>query len=84
MCELCNLERKTTWHYWNDIFIICDCETCKIPMIITKEHVNYPEGINESYVHGLVKGVFKRKFRFRKEQRKVFDHWHWHIIFEEE
>ncbi len=86
MCELCNLEKKTKWYCEDDTFVICDCESCKLPMIISKLHntnmlILFPK-VFEAWVNGLVKGIFKKKFHFRKEQRKVKDHWHWHIILE--
>ena len=84
MCELCNLEKKTNWYYEDEEFIICECETCRIPMIISKEHAGEVTRLTESYIRGLVKGVFDgKKFHFRKSQRIVFFHWHWHIVLEE-
>lgn len=84
MCELCNLEEKTKWYYQDKDFIICNCKTCKIPMIVSRDHGQVGDSErNEAYFTGLVKGVFHGKdFSFRKEQRKIKDHWHWHIILE--
>ena len=52
-------------------------------MIVTKNHDRGISGsIIEAYIKGIVRGVFRGKdFSFRKEQRKIKDHWHWHIIF---
>ena len=83
MCELCNLKKRTEWYYEDDEFIICDCETCKIPMIVSKEHTDSVTKVTEGFIYGLVKGVFKKKFRFRITPRKIIDHFHWHIIMEE-
>ena len=84
MCGLCNLDRKSTWYYEDDEFIICNCITCKIPMIVSKDHNRVIGTLDGLYLKGLVKGVFHGKnFSFRKEQRKVKDHWHWHIILED-
>ena len=83
MCELCNLEKKTKWYYEDKDFIICDCETCKIPMVVPKEHADAATSLTKVYIAGLVTGVFKKSFHFRTEPRKVKDHWHWHIIFGE-
>lgn len=103
MCELCNLERNSMWYYEDEDFIICNCTTCKIPMIVSKDHdydisgatiEAYIKGMvsnvfhiggveTEAYIKGIVKGVFHGKnFSFRKEQRKVKNHFHWHIILE--
>lgn len=83
MCELCNLEKKTKWYYEDRYFIICDCLTCEIPMIVIKSHQSEtPLSIKAWYVN-IIKTVFKKNFHFRKEMRKIKDHWHWHIILEE-
>ena len=85
MCDLCNLEKKSDWYYEDEEFIICDCVSCMIPMIVSKEHADEVTRFTESYIYGLVKGFFEgKKFHFRKEARKIKDHWHWHIILEEE
>ena len=85
MCELCNLEKKTKWYFEDGIVIVCDCLTCKIPMIVSKEHeVDMPFLFYESHFHDLIKRIFRKKFHFRKEARKIKDHWHWHIVLEEE
>jgi len=85
VCELCDLEKKTKWYYEDNEYIICDCETCKIPMIVDKKHgARFVESGTFEYglILGLVKGVFGGKeFQFRRRQRKILDHWHWHIIF---
>lgn len=83
MCELCNLEKRTKWYYEDDEFIICDCETCKVPMVVSKKHTDSVTRVTEGFIYGLVKGVFKKKLRFRITPRKIFDHFHWHIVFEE-
>lgn len=74
------------WYYEDDEFIICNCTTCKIPMIVAKDHdliIKVGDTITEAYIKGIVKGVFHGKnFHFRKEQRKVKNHFHWHIILE--
>jgi len=89
-CELCNLEKKTKWYYEDKEWIICDCdcETCKIPMIVSKKHF-MPSlddvGFLQIDLRKIVNKVFGNRFqKFRKYQRKVKDHFHWHIILEKE
>lgn len=41
-CPLCNLKKKTHWYYENELFIICDCLSCKVPMYVWKDHDNFP------------------------------------------
>ncbi len=85
MCELCNLEKKTYWYYEDDYFVVCDCETCKTPMIVSKRHtieLNQEEMIDLMWIlakrfnvfHNMVvKGILDQK------RRKIPDHWHAHI-----
>lgn len=79
-CELCHLERKSIWYYENTDFIICDCLTCKTPMIVFKRHG--PARLDEQMrAHEVVVKIFGSKFlAFRKKCRKVLDHPHWHIF----
>jgi hypothetical protein len=55
-------------------------------MIVAKDHDEMKEAygmIAEAYIKGIVKDVFRgRRFHFRTTQRKVKDHWHWHIVLE--
>lgn len=37
-CPLCILEHKTKVFYENDLFIVLDCLTCKVPMYVWKKH----------------------------------------------
>ena len=86
MCELCNLEKKTTWHYEDKYFVICDCETCKVPMIVSKRHtieLNQEELIDLIVIISGVRIVdgFTNKLKGELDQnkRKIPDHWHCHI-----
>lgn len=88
MCELCNLEKKTKWYYEDENYIICDCLTCRPTtlMVVSKDH-NFKvevDTFHHAVLFGIVKGVVGgERFTFRKERRKVKDHFHWHIIFED-
>jgi len=37
-CELCKLEKKTKWHFEDDFFVLLDCDTCKVPMLVLRRH----------------------------------------------
>jgi len=88
-CELCNLEKKTKWYYEDDNWIICDCLMCKEPMLIYRKHtMNIPEE-DLSYIFHLLRYDFESpqylfgtrgKLIFRTFQKKIKDHFHWHII----
>ncbi len=65
MCDLCQ----------NYGFIITLCRTCKIPMIVSKEHKNEFSG--EDMVQ--IRKLFPHN-QIRWEQIKIKDHAHAHII----
>ena len=43
-CDLCLLKRKTNVYIDNEYFIIMDCDSCHVPMVVWKEHtMDIPE-----------------------------------------
>jgi len=85
-CELCNLEKKTKWYYEDERFVVCDCETCKVPMIVLKRHsteLNQEELIDLMWI--LTNAIPKYDsrgllaVRLDQNRRKISDHWHAHI-----
>ena len=40
-CELCLLERRINVYIDNEYFIIMDCDSCHVPMIVWKDHTMY-------------------------------------------
>lgn len=83
-CELCNLEEKTKWYHKDREFIICDCLTCKIPMIVYRKHTMKLSINCLRRVTFLVRHLFGDNAVLRLKQRKVPDHWHAHILAEDE
>jgi len=64
---------------FND-FIIIDCETCKIPMVVVRDHVM--EISNELWGRILYRcrKLFGNNIRLRTTQRKIHDHIHFHVM----
>jgi hypothetical protein len=80
-CPLCNMEHKTKWYYEDDVWLICDCDSCNMPMIVYRKHLAYEE-VEVADLHYIINkcmGLFGH-IRFRTEHRKIPDHFHWHII----
>lgn len=81
-CPLCNLEHKTHWYYETPEFVVCDCLTCSVPMVVLHEHTMQlrPETLIDilSTLHDL----FGPAFTLRCNQRVVSDHLHWHVLVE--
>ena len=83
-CELCNLEKRTKWYYEDKYFVVCECETCKTPMIVLRRHdtkLNQEEMIDLMWIIKTQFNVFHQVVRGELDQnrRKVPDHWHAHI-----
>ena len=91
VCDLCLLKRKINVYIDNEYFIIMDCDSCQVPMIVWKEHtMDVPdpdkqmmeafliEVANQFYESWDGKGYF-----IDKNQRDVLDHIHWHARLKE-
>lgn len=80
-CELCNLEKKTKWFYDDAFLIVCNCLSCKIPMVVWREHKMDLTHHDLQHMKLICDNLFgKDKYEVRAEQRKIRDHFHIHII----
>ena len=79
MCDLCNPVKKTKWYHMDKDFLIIDCDTCNQPMLVTKEHTMTPSDKLIEKMMRTAKTIFGENISFRKRQRKIKDHFHWHI-----
>tara|TARA_Y100000310_G_scaffold275155_1_gene291595 strand:+ start:296 stop:712 length:417 start_codon:yes stop_codon:yes gene_type:complete len=78
-CELCRLEKKTRWWAINNDMALIDCDHCGVPMVVARGHGKV---LDETAATALVARMFPgRAFTFRKRQRKIQDHVHWHVVF---
>jgi len=90
-CPLCeifiNNEPKTRL-YWpenkedikNSEFIIVDCLTCKIPMVVYREHVTTITKEAWGRILYRSRRLFGGGISLRCKPRKIFDHYHCHIL----
>ena len=84
MCDLCKLERLTNVYMDGSKFIILECDSCLVPMVVWKEHTmsisKEYEKMMDNMSHRIGKEFYKENAYFiDKKQRKIFDHLHWHI-----
>jgi len=90
-CPLCDIfltKNTKTKLYWpedpNDIpnseFIIVDCLSCKIPMVVYKEHVTTIPKEAWGRILYRSKRMFGGGITLRCKPRRIFDHHHCHII----
>ncbi len=78
-CSLCKAERKTKWYYEDDKVWVADCETCRIPMIVWRDHVMKLKFEDVEHMLWVVLMLFGDGVTIRFKQRKIHDHLHWHI-----
>jgi len=81
MCELCKLVNGkiiTQKYYSNSLCVIVDCSTCKIPMVVFNEH-RQPTENEVRKIEAVVRTIFPN-YRSLRDERKIKDHWHKHII----
>lgn len=83
-CELCELKPLTSWHYVDDIIVICDCLTCGVPMLVFRQHGEIPLAEEHHARAKLIELYGKRLVKVRMKARKIKDHWHWHLLLEDE
>ena len=88
VCDLCLLKRKTNVYIDNEYFIIMDCDSCHVPMLVWKEHtMDVPEPdeqVMEAFLIEVSNQFYEDKSYFiDKNQREIFDHLHWHARLEE-
>jgi len=87
-CDLCLLKRRTNVYIDNEYFIIMDCDSCHVPMIVWKEHtMSVPEPdeqVMEAFLIECGRQFYGDKsFFIDKNQRAVLDHIHWHARLKE-
>lgn len=62
------------------VVIVVDCLTCGIPMIVLKRHTMKPNNFERVHMEMVAKEIFGENIKFRKQQRQIPDHLHWHIL----
>jgi hypothetical protein len=93
-CPLCQIfdnprENIRTKLYWperpQDVrdseFVILECETCKIPMIVYGEHVTSITREGWGRVLYRCRELFGGGITIRNRPRTIRDHYHCHVIY---
>ena len=81
MCELCRLSQgniKTKLYYQDQDIIIVDCITCRVSIVVWKEHTVVLESKDLKRIFELVSNFFP-ECKCRMQMRKIPDHFHFHI-----
>ena len=87
-CDLCLLKVRTNVYLDNEYFIILDCKSCHVPMVVWKDHtmdVPEPDGqVMEAFLTEVANQFYGDKNYFiDKNQRDILDHIHWHARLKE-
>ena len=91
-CELCELHTIDKLYFECDDYIILDCSSCKVPMVVTKDHID-PRNKNADHHtwHTILRDRMELSltrvaetfykdipFYIDKQERKIPGHMHWH------
>lgn len=79
-CELCLMERKTHWFYYDAKWVICNCDHCGSPFAVYKKHTMFVPFLDFVELMNTVQFLFGIKVTLRMKQRKIHDHFHVHLI----
>lgn len=82
VCALCNLvynrDIKTELYGEDVLFMIVECLTCRVPMLVFKEHREWDEDeltLAREFANVLFPGC-----SVRMQRRQIPDHPHFHIL----
>lgn len=80
-CSLCDMEQKTKWHVVDPRFIICDCLSCDLPMVVYRLHGKEPSEELKEEMLKIAKKIFGENIKFRGFTRNIPKEVHWHEHF---
>ena len=82
-CPLCRLwhdgEMTTKLHYEDELLIVVDCVTCKIPMFVIKRHTTEVSDEERQRIFDVRDKLWFGS-ELRCELRNIKDHYHCHVI----
>jgi len=61
-------------------FVILDCETCNIPMVVIRDHITSPSNQIWGKMLYRAKKTIGYNVQLRCKPRKIKDHFHCHVI----
>lgn len=82
-CDLCKLEVREVVYCDEDDFIILDCMSCHVPMIVTKTHLMNADADLKDRMLFALDAIAEDKYgpgnyKITTNQQRVLDHLHWH------
>jgi hypothetical protein len=82
-CDLCAAAVITVRHFENDVCWIADCEVCRVPMVVWREHDPAPPDEVRAALHAWLADVADRElgegqWSIDDVMRNIPDHYHAH------
>lgn len=84
-CELCALQRTTTWYETHEEpfrFTILDCDSCDVPMAVLGIHRARPTDAERTHLQQALARIADAKYPhgwfFDDHMRQIPDHYHLH------
>jgi len=82
-CELCEAARITAWHHEDDHCWVADCEVCRVPMVVWKQHGAVPPDALREHMLERLDSVATARFgvdgyKIDAVMRQIPDHFHAH------
>ena len=84
MCALCILADKRNTYIETDKFIVLDCDSCYVPMVVWKEHTMSISEENKKVMENALREAAIKHYgneyawHIDKQQNDILDHLHWH------
>jgi hypothetical protein len=80
---LCEMDKRTEWYYETPWFVVAE-KLGGGPFIVSKRHTEELTQGERQAAEGTVAQVFGRDFELRVLMNIVEDHWHAHVITDNE
>ncbi len=81
-CDLCHLEKKTTWYEEHNDFVVIECDQCDQPMVVWRYHaMDVPQHDVDAMVKALTRvadSILEGEYYIDKRQRSISNHLHFH------
>ena len=85
ICELCECARMTRWYAEYDQpfrFVIMDCDSCDVPMVVLGEHRREPTAAERAVMQQALPTIADTKYPkgwyFDDHMRQIPEHYHLH------
>lgn len=88
-CSLCRLSTVVRLYYEDNTLTILDCDSCRVPMVVIKKHIELPNSAEDINMERKLRDVMEKHYPGRpydvdKATRAIPEHIHYHARFKDE